>query len=429
MAALGLAATVVVAVVVLALALAADGVASEYGQALEAADALLEAGEAAAAAEAYQALDEDEGSWAYRRWANQALALATIHAYRPALLAAHRAAAINATLDLAFLSGFLHLMEGEAEEAVRLLSEATKIDASRGNGWLYLGNAHEALGQHALAKKAYAHAWRLLKSRKALRALGFAYRALGKPALEERLYATAVDEGVLVNARQRPDLLTPGLDATPWHANSEFAWMPALEAALPIMRAELDAVLAADPDRLAAPFHLVGTGGKFAHDRALYSASGKAWHQIVLFEPGEPGPGASFFPNTVAALSATIPHALSYGRVVISLIEPGVRIVPHCGPTNERLTVHCGLRVPSHLAVPPAIVVGGVERPWREDSCFVFDDSFEHEVSFPIPSDAEADALRAVLLFHIEHPGVAAARDAIAHVSEDEWLRRQFGAS
>lgn len=70
-------------------------------------------------------------------------------------------------------------------------------------------------------------------------------------------------------------------------------------------------------------------------------------------------------------------HYLPLGAIEISALKPGTHIVRHCGPTNHRLRLHLGIKVPP-LA---AIKVGDVPaRSWEEGKVMVMDDSFEHEV-------------------------------------------------
>lgn len=64
------------------------------------------------------------------------------------------------------------------------------------------------------------------------------------------------------------------------------------------------------------------------------------------------------------------------GDIYFSILAPGTRIKPHCGPTN--------LRMRYHLTIYPAegarIRLGDEWRSWEPDRCLVLDDSVEHEV-------------------------------------------------
>ena len=83
--------------------------------------------------------------------------------------------------------------------------------------------------------------------------------------------------------------------------------------------------------------------------------------------------------------------------------------MPHCGPTNARLTAHLGLVVPKGLTIRAAEETRG----WEEGKCLVFDDSFEHEVKH------EGDSERIVLMINFFHPDVP----------EKEWPEIGKGAA
>jgi aspartyl/asparaginyl beta-hydroxylase (cupin superfamily) len=90
----------------------------------------------------------------------------------------------------------------------------------------------------------------------------------------------------------------------------------------------------------------------------------------------------------------TNPNGLAY----FSVLDPGVHIKAHCGPTNSRIRIHLGLLVPAGATMR----VGHETRPWQEGACTVFDDSWEHEVV------NRSEFLRAVLLFDVWHPDMTA---------------------
>lgn len=80
-------------------------------------------------------------------------------------------------------------------------------------------------------------------------------------------------------------------------------------------------------------------------------------------------------------------EAKSEWQVTFLRLAPGSRLAWHTGTSNERLTAHLGLIVPSeesadsdrplaHLSVGSA---DGIARlTWRENRALVFDDSFFH---------------------------------------------------
>ena len=80
--------------------------------------------------------------------------------------------------------------------------------------------------------------------------------------------------------------------------------------------------------------------------------------------------------SATAELLSRVPR--SYQHSFFSAVAPGTHITPHTGPTNKKLRCHLP------LVVPPGdksrIRVGDQVLPFEEGKCFVFDDSFEHEV-------------------------------------------------
>jgi aspartate beta-hydroxylase len=64
------------------------------------------------------------------------------------------------------------------------------------------------------------------------------------------------------------------------------------------------------------------------------------------------------------------------GGVYFSILAPGTRIKPHCGPSNLKLRYHLTI----HSAAGARIRSGTEWRSWEPDSCLILDDSFEHEV-------------------------------------------------
>ena len=81
-------------------------------------------------------------------------------------------------------------------------------------------------------------------------------------------------------------------------------------------------------------------------------------------------------------------------QVKYSVMQPGVHVWPHCGPTNCRIRAHLGLVIPEG----PRIRVADDSRTWSLGEWIVFDDSFEHEVWHDGPS------FRLVLILDIWHP-------------------------
>jgi aspartyl/asparaginyl beta-hydroxylase (cupin superfamily) len=89
------------------------------------------------------------------------------------------------------------------------------------------------------------------------------------------------------------------------------------------------------------------------------------------------------FPHTCALLRRLPLAQVANGQAKFSVMRAGVHVRPHAGPSNARLRVHCTLTL-FHDAVGGDAVfrVGRIERVWRDDECFAFDEATEHEVSF-----------------------------------------------
>ncbi|CAG0902683.1 unnamed protein product [Cyprideis torosa] len=76
-------------------------------------------------------------------------------------------------------------------------------------------------------------------------------------------------------------------------------------------------------------------------------------------------------------------------------LEPQGRVDDHYGPTNCRIRVHLGLKIPEgcHLKV------SGSKRTWAEGECLLFDDSFLHSAANDNPGSE-----RLIFLVDFWHP-------------------------
>ena len=117
----------------------------------------------------------------------------------------------------------------------------------------------------------------------------------------------------------------------------------------------------------------------------LVSGAEGKWRDLSLFVNGKRNAThAAMAPFTSSLLLSDEGQLLRdstscvYGSAFFSLLTPGTKLRPHCGPTNIRLRAHLA------LAVPPGecfMRVGNeLPRQWVEGEVLLFDDSFEHEV-------------------------------------------------
>ncbi len=233
----------------------------------------------------------------------------------------------------------------------------------------------------------------------------------GAAALRRMEDAVQVAEGgrppyVSPEPLQRPGFYLPGLTATPWHDPMHNAAGRVLEGSWQIIRDEL---LAARDRREG--FQRFLEGGDIA----------SAELSTALFLKQEPlscDENRALCPRT-AAIIDSIPRV---GEVVMfSALNPGAKLVPHCGPWNFRLTMHLGLVIPEG----GWIRVADETRTWQEGKCLLFDDSFDHEVQMHTRST------RVILLMHLWHPELTepeiefltAARSALAARDRDRTVR------
>jgi hypothetical protein len=205
---------------------------------------------------------------------------------------------------------------------------------------------------------------------------------------------------VSVAHAQQPSLFyLPGLPQRPFYEREEFAWVGAIEAETPAIRAELEAVVAGD----AAGFQPYVQSPKDRPGRDFHGLNDDpSWSAFYLWKDGAPVPeNAARCPRTVAAMER-VPLCRIAGRtpsVLFSLLRPGTQIPSHHGMLNSRLICHLP------LVVPPGcwLRVGAETRAWEEGKLLVFDDSVSHEAK------NGSGELRVVLLFDIWRPEVTEA--------------------
>ncbi len=345
--------------------------------------------------------------------------------------------------------GLAALRAGDAATAAPLLERAALAAPANARAWFGLATAHRALGDAEAARAASERALALAPREPQILILkadlladagqhedaapvyAGAVRAAGDPARlpaalasEVHRAAAAVDghaahqsarleaalaEAGFVAGRSSPrfaralDLIAgraqiypqqpsrfyfPGLAPTEWFDPADFAWIPALEAAAPAIRAELQAAL----DLPFAPYVEADAIRPGADDLGLAGNAG--WSALYLVKEGVPAESARF-PATMAAL-AQVPLCDSAGTpsVLFSRLRPGARIPPHHGFLNSRLICHLA------VIAPPGcwLRVGNEPRQWREGEAWVFDDTIEHEAANESASD------RTVLIFDIWRP-------------------------
>jgi beta-hydroxylase len=164
-----------------------------------------------------------------------------------------------------------------------------------------------------------------------------------------------------------------------------FPWVPALEAAVPEIRAELDRLLEhrdrlprfvdiqpdqgkINPNAGWKTFFFGGLGVKSEHNRSLCPATARALDRI---------------PNVELAL--------------FSILAPGLHIPRHAGVTKGLIRCHLALKVPRDRE-KAVMHIGSTSFHWEEGKAIVFDDTYKHEVF------NDTDEERVVLLFDTQRP-------------------------
>jgi len=167
----------------------------------------------------------------------------------------------------------------------------------------------------------------------------------------------------------------PFLEPEEFFDRDHFPWLEKLKAATPVIRAELEAILAS-PDPGLAPYIEMPPGTP----RNLWSDLDRStdWSVLYLWRDGERIDAVCELAPRTAELVASLPLAHIPGRapaVFFSILKAGKTIPPHTGVTNIRSIVHLPLIVPENCGFR----VGHESREWREAEAFVFDDTIEHE--------------------------------------------------
>ncbi len=248
---------------------------------------------------------------------------------------------------------------------------------------------------------------------------------LGKTSGESR---GRVDECVNLMAGAQPrvyhsesiQLQVPRLPAIPFFERDYFPWLPTLEAATDVIRAELMALLEEGMPGFAP--YIQYAPGTPENQFAELNHNAR-WSSLWLWKDGvaQEEPMARC-PETTAVLSE-LPLADQPGfapTALFSALAPHTRIPPHTGSTNSRLLVHLPLVLPG----PAGFRVGGETRTWRIGEAWAFDDTIEHEAW------NDADETRVILIFDIWNPLLSAEeRDLVAALLREhsDWLYGKSG--
>ena len=203
------------------------------------------------------------------------------------------------------------------------------------------------------------------------------------------------------------DFHYPGMPEAEFHDRSLFPELEAFERQVDVIRAEFDALIAAEAAEMV-PYVQYPERIPLRQWRELNN--NPRWTAIHLLDKGQHiDANARHCPRTMAAIEA-LPQPKVPGagpNAMFSLLAPRTRIPAHTGVANTRVVCHLPLIVPPKCGFR----VGESVREWSVGEAFVFDDTIEHEAW------NDSDELRVVLIVDLWVPGLSAAeRDAIAAV-------------
>ncbi|MDP3080577.1 MAG: aspartyl/asparaginyl beta-hydroxylase domain-containing protein [Brevundimonas sp.] len=230
------------------------------------------------------------------------------------------------------------------------------------------------------------------------------------------------DEGLEIYAglktapKQEPLLLDyPRLPPIPFYDRAMFPWLETLEAATPVIKAELEALLAGGMDDFA-PYIAYPKGapvnqwGELNHSRK--------WSSLWLWKDGARQDAVCERCPRTAALLESLPMCRQDGfapTAVFSALQPHTHIPAHTGSSNVRLLTHLPLILPG----PARFRVGNTVRDWKMGEAWVFDDTIDHEAW------NDADAMRVILIFDIWNPYLSEAEQSL--ITAMMQARRSFG--
>lgn len=218
------------------------------------------------------------------------------------------------------------------------------------------------------------------------------------------------DEGLEIYAglktapKQEPLLLDyPRLPAIPFYDRALFPWLETLEAATPVIKGELEALLAGGMDDFA-PYIAYPKGapvnqwGELNHSRK--------WSSLWLWKDGARQDAVCERCPRTAALLESLPMCRQDGfapTAVFSALQPRTHIPAHTGSSNVRLLTHLPLILPG----PARFRVGNTVRDWKMGEAWVFDDTIDHEAW------NDADEMRVILIFDIWNPALSEGEQAL----------------
>ncbi|XP_057665804.1 aspartyl/asparaginyl beta-hydroxylase isoform X3 [Diorhabda carinulata] len=215
--------------------------------------------------------------------------------------------------------------------------------------------------------------------------LGDALVRLGKPEEAAEIYEEGRINKLFLSKNQRSLYNVPHLSAKPWWNSKD----------VPSYSKSLDLLVASWEQIRKEGLSILNEKGYFKDESENLKHTGE-WKQFELYTRGQKNIKNCKICPITCSIIYQIPEARTCkrGQTKFSVMHPGTHIWPHCGPTNCRLRVHLGLKIPSNTFIRVADDV----KSWKEGEVLIFDDSFEHEVWH------NGTDFRLILIMDIWHP-------------------------
>jgi len=273
--------------------------------------------------------------------------------------------------------------------------EPAELDAKPGARWLLASRfiGEERLGQYSKLLRAKSVLETIQQDPKLRRLQGGYYHQLPLRLATEpiKTFPTLLSRRLpFEHDTQRPTFYLPGLEAKPWwraDANSK-----RLVENLSIIRREFENISS----------RTIDVPEKYLVDKGQ-------WLTFYLLESGKMREeNCRVCPKTTEIIESLPLCHQATGVAYFSVMMPGTKVKPHCGPTNTRIRYHLTLSSDEKAWMR----VGSVKKYWKSGECLVFDDSFEHEVQH------HGDAPRVVFLLDCWHPGLTSL--------EREWVTQLY---
>jgi aspartyl/asparaginyl beta-hydroxylase (cupin superfamily) len=208
-----------------------------------------------------------------------------------------------------------------------------------------------------------------------------------------------------IYANRCSGLHVPFLPAEEFFERRHFPWLAELEAQTPVIRGELEALLASGSADIR-PYVAMEPGtppNKWSGlDHKL------DWGAFHLWKNGRRDDAACARCPQTAAIIEALPIADLPERaptIFFSILKPGAHLPAHTGVSNVRSIVHLPLIVPADCGFR----VGGETRTWQEGEAWVFDDTIEHEAW------NRSDRIRAILIFDVWNPYLTETERRLLH--------------